>query len=77
MFPGISTGDMIIIYKTLDSILMVNKISFRKEEAKMIKSIAFDIDGTLTDEVGFIVKDFLSEYEKRFGIKYTKGFNIL
>ena len=75
MFPGISTGDMIIIYKTLDSILMVNKIYFRKEEAKMIKSIAFDIDGTLTDEVGFIVKDFLSEYEKRFGIKYTKGFN--
>ena len=38
----------------------------------MIKSVAFDIDGTLTDDVDFTVKDFLNAYRKRYHKEYTK-----
>ena len=38
----------------------------------MIKSVAFDIDGTLTDDVEFTVKEFLKAYEERYGKPYTK-----
>lgn len=38
----------------------------------MIQSVAFDIDGTLTDDVPFIIKDFLHAYEDRYHKPYTK-----
>lgn len=41
----------------------------------MIKSIAFDMDGTLTDETTFIIDDFKKSYKERFGIEYKKSFD--
>ena len=38
----------------------------------MIQSVAFDIDGTLTDDVEFTVKEFLNAYRIRYGKEYTK-----
>ena len=41
----------------------------------MIKSVAFDIDGTLTDDIDFTVREFLNAYRIRYGKEYTKKFD--
>ena len=38
----------------------------------MIQLVVFDIDGTLTDDVEFTVKEFLNAYRIRYGKEYTK-----
>ena len=38
----------------------------------MIKSVAFDIDGTLTDDIDFTVREFLNAYRIRYGKEYPK-----
>jgi uncharacterized HAD superfamily protein/calcineurin-like phosphoesterase family protein len=38
----------------------------------MLKSVAFDIDGTITDELNFVVTHFHNAYKEKFGKEYTK-----